>query len=352
MTIIRIKQLKSGVEDYLESGSKKGRKQHRDELDKRSAIYGNLTVFKQANQYVLRKKDWKNSYWHITMSLPFKYHLAPQGVLREMVVEILDFYFTGYDKKQLAAYAEIHYPKIQTNEKGDQRLPHVHLVVSKLDLWSAKQVRGLLYKEEAAEAFQFWIDDNHRFDSHQNSSLTESSVLKIMHKHQQFHLKHKKDDKHKFKPNKSVISKGLKIDESDKQNQRYLNELHDEFLWYQKKQQKIRQENKNYSAIQSLKMRLNNAVACVDSIEEIEQCTKGIDVEDVIEAAAKEFMLNPRWFCIVDIEGKKLALDSRSGQTFNAFGIVHEHLNKDIIDTIKWLKMINKPHLNSFIEYQ
>jgi len=339
MTIIRIRQLKSGVEDYLESGSKQGRKQHRDELDKRVAIYGDLTVFKKANQYVQRNKDWENSYWHITMSLPFKYHLVPQDVLRGMVMEILRFYFTGYDKKQLAAYAEIHYPKIQTNEKGDQRLPHVHLVVSKLDLWSTNQVKGLLYKEEAAKAFQFWIDSNHRFDSHQNSSLTKSSALQIMHKQQQFHLKYNQHEKNAFEPNKAVISDGLKIDENDKKTKRYLNELHDEFLLYQKKQQKMRSENKHYLATQSLKMGLNNSLEYLEYLEEILRCINNVDIEDVISAAAEEFSLNPLWFSIVEVgdEGDRLAIDVRSGKTFNAFAIAYEHLNMSVNESVGWL---------------
>jgi len=289
MTIIRIKQLKSGVEDYLANGRKNGREKHREQLDRRVAIYGSLTAFKHANQYVQRKKKWKNNYWHITMSLPFKYHLAPEGVLREMVMEVLSFYFTGYDKKQLAAYAEIHYPKVQKNEKGEQRLPHVHLVVSKLDLWSANQVRGLLYKEEAAEAFQFWLDDNHRFDSHQSSTLTANSALNVMHKHQRLHLQHNPQANNDYQPNKAVISNGLFIDESDDKNKQFLNELHDEFLLYQKKQKKIRQKNRLFLATQSLKNRLNTVVACKKSLEEIEQCINSIDVEETIQFAANNF---------------------------------------------------------------
>jgi len=343
MTIIRIRQLKSGIEDYLENGSKKGRKQHRDELDKRVAIYGDLTVFKQANQYIKRKKDWKNNYWHFTLSLAFKYHLAPQGVLREMVMEILEFYFTGYDKKQLVAYAEIHYPKIQTNEKGMQRLPHVHLVVSKLDLWSSNQVRGLLYKEEVAKAFQLWIDDNHRFDSYSESSedsLSIDEAEQIMVKHQQFHLKYNKHEKNEFEPDKAIISKSLNVDKEGENTQKKLNALHSDFLLYQKKQQKIRRANKLYLATQSLKMRLKNAVACVDSIAEIEQCINSSDVEETIKFAEKEFKLNPAFFFIVEKGSKKLAKDIRTGQTFNSFGIVHEHLNQDIRETIKVLKRV------------
>jgi len=106
---------------------------------------------------------------------------------------------------------------------------------------------------------------------------------------------------------------------------------------YQKKQQKIREENKYYLATQSLKRRLDTAISCVSSIEEIEHCINSVDIEDVISVAAEEFMLNPKFFSIVTVSGKKLALDARTGQTFNSLGIAHEHLNMSVKESIIWL---------------
>jgi len=213
----------------------------------------------------------------------------------------------------------------------------VHLIVSKLDLWSANQVRGVLYKEEVAEAFQFWLDDSHRFDSHKNSSLTEKSALDIIHKHQKFHFQYNLQGNNDYQPNKAIISNRLSINETDKKNNQYLKEMHDEFLIYQKKQKKIRLKNKLFLATQSLKNRLNKAVACNESLEEIQRCINNIDVEEAIQFAANNFGLDAKYFEIVENKGKRVALDARSGQTFNSFGIAHEHLNLTISESIRWL---------------
>jgi len=125
---------------------------------------------------------------------------------------------------------------------------------------------------------------------------------------------------------------------SAKKNNQYLKEMHDEFLLYQKKTKKIRHKNKLFLATQSLKNRLNKVVACVKSIDEIERCINSIDVKETIEAAANNFGLDAAYFKIVRSNGTRLALDTRSGQTFNSFGIAHEHLNLTISESIRWLQ--------------
>jgi len=88
----------------------------------------------------------------------------------------------------------------------------------------------------------------------------------------------------------------------------------------------------------SLKNRLNKAVACKESLEEIQQCINNIDVEEAIQFAANNFGLDAKYFEIVENKGKRVALDARSGQTFNSFGIAHEHLNLTISESIRWLQ--------------
>lgn len=192
MTIIRITEHIEGVEDYLTHGNKKGRSLDREQLDNRVPIYGDLEVFKAANRYVQKHKKWKHNYWHITLSPAWIDHGMRRLELRQMVISTLEYYFHLYERERLAAYAEIHYPKYQSaidleTQEVKQRLPHVHLVVSKLDLWSNNQIRILPYKKQVAEAFQAWINHQHSGNIGRQHVVEPQQVLQTVHNHQDWH---------------------------------------------------------------------------------------------------------------------------------------------------------------------
>ena len=359
MTIIRISQYKSGVEEYLEHGRKKGRALHRDQLDQRVPILGSFHEFKFTNQYVQKKKKWVDNYWHITISLPFKYHNIPQGVHREITNEVLDFYFHLYDRKQLSAYAEIHYPKQQTiidSKTGEskQRLPHVHLVVSKLDLWTGTQLRILPYKLEVARAFQIWLDDNHRFESHyfnkkddyadeQLPTAAEAELIVDNYKlwHRQYNQPNMSKQlyapKQVLKKSKWLTyvdgdKKSKKQDEVDYSKQAFQN-------WQQVMNQEFTQQT-DYSSVQAIKQRLIDMQLIIDNKLLIEKINKQLELKNILSEAAREFALDRESFEIVEFNKRPLVQDQRTGLTYSPVGLAHDYLHMNINQSLKWLQNI------------
>lgn len=360
MAIIRISQHKTGIENYLENGKKRGRSLHRNELDVRVPLLGDLNAFKATNDYVQNNKKWNANYWHITISLPWKYHKVPQGVLREITHEVLDFYFHLYKRDQVAAYAEIHYPKQQTTknkktEKQTQRLPHVHLVVSKIDLWSGNQLRILPYKKEVAQAFQIWLDDNHSFDSHYKSNETGEPLLPspkeaglIVEQYKHWHRQYNQPnlDKQTYAP-KIFLKRPdwLQIREQDENQKSRIREVMSGSdlalkIWRYNFAQEV-PSNVIYSSVQALKRRLVD----MDMLNEyklvIEFFNKCVSLECVLDEAQVEFGLDRNAFKIIRIKGIEVAQDKRTGQSYSSVGIAHEQLNMSVIRSLEWLKKIS-----------
>ena len=59
---------KSGLPEYLESGRKASSQYTRDEKDHRLLIDGSEEALKDSVDWVLKNKNWKNSYYHATLS--------------------------------------------------------------------------------------------------------------------------------------------------------------------------------------------------------------------------------------------------------------------------------------------
>jgi hypothetical protein len=197
--IIRITEHVEGVEKYLTDGRKMGRTLHRDDLDKRVPIYGDLAVFEAAQRYTQKNKRWKNAYWHITISPPWHVHAMASHEWRQMVISTLEHYFHLYRRERLAAYAEIHYPRVQSiadpeTHEPRQRLPHIHLVVSKLDLWGDNQLRIIPYKKSVAAAFQRWLGDQHPRTSNTLYDLDVQASFKIVQDYQTWHREENRVD--------------------------------------------------------------------------------------------------------------------------------------------------------------
>lgn len=156
--LIRITQNSKGIEDYFETGQKKGREKGRDELDKRVPLSGDLEAFSKAVKYTNAKKKWKNHYWHITGSL----HENDQNISDEKLCaihkEILDYYFCRYDSEKIIHASEAHRPKYQSNAIGlQQRLLHFHTAISKLDPETGNQFRMKIFNYQADRAFQSYL---------------------------------------------------------------------------------------------------------------------------------------------------------------------------------------------------
>ena len=146
--IIRIGGGEGGFKEYLETGQKKGRDQHRDTLDQRIPLFGDLNAFEittTSQEGVGRRYD------HITLSFP-EHHVSDE-LLHRAVVEFQNHALAAWPEDQrhrIAFYAEAHRPKIlsyvnaETGEQVD-RLIHIHIGIGRRDLLTGKGIEVFGY---------------------------------------------------------------------------------------------------------------------------------------------------------------------------------------------------------------
>ncbi|EPN0316313.1 LPD7 domain-containing protein [Vibrio vulnificus] len=133
--LVRVREGKAGIVEYLVDGLKNGRDFTRDELDHRVCIDGNLEVTDLILKHT--SKEDKNNYYHITLSFKEK------DITTEKITEAYNDYksllMSAYHKEEFNCYAEIHFPKIQAlkdKRTGEdfERFPHVHMVIPRTNL--------------------------------------------------------------------------------------------------------------------------------------------------------------------------------------------------------------------------
>lgn len=137
---------KGGFKDYLENGQKKGRDFHRDELDQRIPLDGDLAVFEIATS---SQPGDGQKYDHLTLS--FVENNIPDELLQRAVEEFKEHVLSAWpreDRHRVAFYAEAHRPKIlhYTNrETGEEvsRFTHVHIGIGRHDLLTGKAIEPL-----------------------------------------------------------------------------------------------------------------------------------------------------------------------------------------------------------------
>jgi hypothetical protein len=144
--IVEISSGKGGFKLYLEHGQKKGRDQHRDQLDQRIALAGDLDVFEVATS-VGNADTYK--YDHITLS--FSEDHVSDEVLALAVASFREHALSAWpqeDRDRIAFYAEAHRPRITSytnSETGVKvgRLTHIHIGLGKHDLLTGKPIAPL-----------------------------------------------------------------------------------------------------------------------------------------------------------------------------------------------------------------
>lgn len=171
--IIEIGGGEGGLKEYLEHGRKVGRELHRDDLDQRIPLFGDLDVFELATDY---ESDGKK-YDHISLSFAENY--VSDEMLQKAVGEFRDHALAAYPEDQrhrIAFYAEAHRPKILSHinaETGEEetRLTHIHIGIGRRDLLTGKSVEVLGYlgpesdNLKYVDAFQESFNARHGFSS-------------------------------------------------------------------------------------------------------------------------------------------------------------------------------------------
>jgi hypothetical protein len=146
--IIEIGGGEGGLKAYLEEGRKQGREFHRDELDQRIPLAGDLAAFELACDAFDSTGD---RYDHFTLS--FSEDFVSDEMLQRAVVEFRDHVFAAWaepERSRVAFYAEAHRPKIKTYlhaETGEliERKTHIHIGIGRRDLLTGKHVQLVGY---------------------------------------------------------------------------------------------------------------------------------------------------------------------------------------------------------------
>lgn len=156
--IIEIGGGKGGFKEYLEKGRKKGRELHRDQLDQRIPLGGDLDVFELATSAHVGTGQ---TYDHFTMS--FSENNISDELLEVAVREFRDHALAAWpaeERHRIAFYAEAHRPKIlfypnsETGEPVDRYI-HVHVGMGRHDLITGKAIEPLGYLGEEADNLKF-----------------------------------------------------------------------------------------------------------------------------------------------------------------------------------------------------
>ncbi len=149
---------KSGLPEYLESGRKVSSQYTRDEKDHRLFIDGSEEALKDSIDWVLQNKNWKNSYYHATLSFThdeWEQLSKEEGKLQEVVQEYIRLNFPNHNLNEIIYHAEAHVPKIlyeaaeprrggahakYSETEFVERHPHIHIGISQQNALYSGQV--------------------------------------------------------------------------------------------------------------------------------------------------------------------------------------------------------------------
>jgi hypothetical protein len=173
--LIRVRGYVDGVAAYLRNGQKSGRENHRDDLDERVILAGDLEL----TDKIIQSIDSGGERYK-TITLSFKEDMVSVEVLNAIVADFKDFAFAAYRDDEFNFYAEAHLPKIKSyidRLKGEriERMPHIHIVVPKVNLLTGKYAEPFGYfelSEKYIAAFQEHINYKYNLASPQDNRRT------------------------------------------------------------------------------------------------------------------------------------------------------------------------------------
>lgn len=188
--IVEIGGGKGGFKEYLEHGKKQGRDLHRDQLDQRVALAGDLDVFEMATS---AHGGGGHHYDHITLS--FSERHVTDEMLQVAVAEFRDHALAAWpeaERHRIAFYAEAHRPRILSyinSETGKkmERLTHIHIGLGKHDLLTGESIEPLGFLGAQADnlkyidAWQESFNARHGFGSPKdNPKITPENAVDVL----------------------------------------------------------------------------------------------------------------------------------------------------------------------------
>lgn len=190
--LIRISGGTEGIKAYLENGHKQGREFHRDQLDERVILAGDLEF---TDDLINQSEIDGERYLHITLA--FKEDVLTRASMEGIVRDFEKFAFAAYAKDEYTFYAEAHLPKIKSyvSEKTGEtieRKPHIHFVIPKTNLLSGGSLNpfGMVeYNERFIDAFQEHVNNKYGLASpkeHRRVDFNDASDMINRYKNDEF----------------------------------------------------------------------------------------------------------------------------------------------------------------------
>lgn len=177
----------AGISDYLQNGKKQGRELHRDEIDQRIVLEGDLSI---CERIIDSRETDSTTYDHITLS--FKEKDISKENLSAIVADFKKFIGSAFTEDEIYLYAEAHMPKTATEQKWNaetkkyetvERFPHIHFLVPKTNLVTGERISvlellsaGYGGKEKTADfidAFQESINEKYGLESPKDNRSTK-----------------------------------------------------------------------------------------------------------------------------------------------------------------------------------
>lgn len=188
--LVRVGGGKGGFKFYLENGMKAGRDFHRNELDQRVPLLGDLDVFELATS--LHEGDGR-IYDHITLA--FDENNVTDELLQIAVNEFREHALAAWpeeDRHRVPMYAEAHRPRLQSYTNSEtcqdvERFIHIHIGIGRHDLLTGKAVELLGYLGPKTEnikyidAFQEYFNSKYGFSSPKdNPRITPENAIDVI----------------------------------------------------------------------------------------------------------------------------------------------------------------------------
>lgn len=187
--IVEIGNGKDGLKEYLETGKKKGRELHRDQLDQRIPLFGDLNVFELATS---THGGTGTKYNHITLS--FSENHVSDEMLQIAVNEFREHALAAWpesERYRIAFYAEAHRPKMLSyvnSETGNavDRCTHIHIGIGRHDTATGKAIEplgflGLSDNLKYIDAWQESFNSKYGFSSPKdNPKVTPENAIDVL----------------------------------------------------------------------------------------------------------------------------------------------------------------------------
>lgn len=184
--IARVTRHKNGIIEYLKKGIRADSNYTRQDKDSVISIYGNMDTLDKSIKYLNDNKNYQDNYLHITLSfskddinkLDNMSEKEREQTLKKITELYIRHHTKGYNlENEVIAYAEIHKPKIKINEKGKERLEHIHIVISNQNALNNTRLRTTFANTFIDDTLQSYINNFYGFDNPKEHKRLDKNIL-------------------------------------------------------------------------------------------------------------------------------------------------------------------------------